>query len=146
MAGLWRCVPVVLLLAGAIYSGTATLRQQMKLQSEWRHASPLDRERYVYGPLLPVIHKINSQVREGEGILLRSGVDPALFPYVFFPRKIWQRQTDPETNYIYMDLPTSAFPLRATESFPAAWALNVQADNLAQGGELVRLKPAPDTP
>lgn len=95
----------------------------------------------VLGMFTPSTLKARASIPETEGILLFSGIDPALLPYALFPRKIWQIQTDPETNRIYMDLPPTPYPQRQPESFPAPWELIITQDSVMMGGELTRLQP-----
>ena len=93
----------------------------------------------VLGMYAPAVLKVRATVPETDRLLLISGIDPALFPYTLFPRKIWQMQTSPETDRFYMDLPASPYPERLPENFPVRWLLDINQDNVMNGGELIRL-------
>ena len=126
----------LILMAGAIYSAVATIIPQWQLRSVWQQLAPEKRDSFVLGPFAPLVRQINAQVPPDESILLVSTLDPGLLPYMLFPRKIWQMQTDPETNALFMDLPISAYPHRMAESFPAQWRLDVQLEDSKVKGEL----------
>lgn len=135
--------PVILcsiLLAGALYSGAASIVSQLRLCAEWRGTPVAEREGLILGAYAPAVRKVRAQVPEGEGILLVSDIDPAPLPYALFPRRIWQTRTEPETNAVFMDLPPSAYPARPPGSFPAGWRLDLRKSNVAAGGDLSRLE------
>jgi len=128
-----------LLLAAAILSGIMTMAPHIRVCSDWKNASSEMRTEMTLGMYAPAVLKVRATVPETERLLLISGIDPALFPYTLFPRKIWQKQTAPETDQLYMNLPPSAFPERPPESFPVGWLLDINQDNVANGGALTRL-------
>jgi hypothetical protein len=130
-----------ILLVGALYSGASTVVYRIRLCAEWYKTPSADRADRILGEYAPVVRKIRSLVPEEDGILLVSNMDPAPLPYALFPRKIWQMQTEPETNAVFMDLPPSPYPLRSPESFPVSWRLDLLEGNSQWGGELTRLKP-----
>lgn len=129
----------LILMAGAIYSAVATIIPQWQLRSAWQQLSPEKRDGFVLGPYASLVRRVNAQVQPSESILLVSALDPGLLPYALFPRKIWQMQTDPETNALFMDLPPSTYPHRAAESFPVKWRLDVQMENAGVRGDLKHL-------
>ena len=126
----------LILMAGAIFSAVATIIPQWQLHSAWQRLAPDKREGFVLGPFAPLVRQVNAQVQPFESILLVSTLDPGLLPYALFPRKIWQMQTDPETNALFMDLPSSPYPRRVAESFPAQWRLDVHLENSKVRGDL----------
>jgi len=129
----------LILMVGAICSAVATFIPQWRLRAAWQQLSMEKRDGFVLGPYAPLVRRVNAQVRPWESILLVSALDPALLPYALFPRKIWQMQTDPETNAFFMDLPLSPYPKRAMESFPVAWRLDVQMEDAGVKDILTRL-------
>jgi hypothetical protein len=132
-------VGACLLLLAALTSGILTFSARFRLWQEWRNAPAEVRNDMVLGMFGPAIHKIRATVPENEGLLLYSEIDPALFPYALFPRKIWQLQTDPETNSVYMDLPPSSYPRINPERLPVSWVLDIRLVTIAIGGELSRI-------
>ncbi len=137
--------PIVIcaiLLAGALYSGATAIVTQVRYCVEWHRTPAKDRDELILGDYAPVVRKVRAQVREEEGILLVSDIDPAPLPYALFPRRIWQVQTEPETNAEFMDLSPSRHPLRRPESLPVSWRLDLLKGNAQSGGTLTRLKPA----
>ena len=134
-------VGACLLLLAALTSGILTFSARFRLWQEWRNAPAEVRNDMVLGMFGPAIHKIRATVPENEGLLLYSEIDPALFPYALFPRKIWQLQTDPETNSVYMDLPPSSYPRINPERLPVSWVLHIHQDNVMTGGELTQIHP-----
>lgn len=137
----WPSAIHFLLLIAALVSGALTVTAQFRLRSQWEKAPPETRNDIVLGMFGPTIHKVRASIPEQDGILLYSGVDPALLPYALFPRKIWQTATDPETNAIYMDLPPSSFPIISPEELPVSWQLEINQDNIMIGGNLTRTPP-----
>lgn len=129
----------LILMVGAICSAVATIIPQWQLRSVWQELTPEKRDGFVLGPFAALVRQVNAQVQPSESILLVSTLDPGLLPYTLFPRKLWQMQTDPETNALFMDLPPSPYPRRAAESFPAQWRLDVQLENNKVRGDLKRL-------
>lgn len=126
----------LIFMAGALCSAVATIIPQWQLLSVWQQLAPDKRVGFVLGPFAPLVRQVNAQVQPVESILLVSALDPGLLPYALFPRKIWQMQTDPETNALFMDLPSSPYPRRAPESFPARWRLDVQLEDSKVKGVL----------
>jgi hypothetical protein len=130
-----------LLLGAALFSGALTMAAQTRACYEWRNAPAEMRTGVELGMSGPAILKVRATVPETDGLLIISDIDPALFPYALFPRKIWQVRTAPETDQVYMDLPPSPYPQRPLESFPVNWLLNIRGDTVATGGELTRIQP-----
>ena len=130
-----------LLLVAALLSGAMTIAAQFRLCDDWSKAPAEVREDMVLGMFGPTIRKVSASVPENDGILLSSGIDPALFPYALFPRNIWQLQTDPDTNYIYMDLPPSEYGRKDPAELPVGWRLDIRQDDFLMGGELTRIQP-----
>lgn len=111
----------------------------IRVCNDWKNATSEIRTEMTLGMYAPAVLKVRATVPETDRLLLISGVDPALFPYTLFPRKVWQMQTAPETDQLYMALPTSPYPERPPESFPVGWLLDINQDNVMNGGELTRL-------
>lgn len=126
------------LLLFSLYGGGVVIEERLRLLEWWRHLPVAKREGAILGPLAPLVANVCQHVSPNEGLLLFSPLDPALIPYVLFPRKIWQIQVEPESNAFYMQLPPSPFPRRRPEDFPAVWRLNYMPDNASQGGDLVK--------
>ncbi|GEM_PF-3878122 len=125
------------LLSAALLSGGVVFWERLRFLQQWQTAPVDAREGMLLGELRPVVAKVKKAVPPAGSILLFSGIDPALIPYYLHPRKIWQTQTEPETNAVYMDLPASPYPRLRPEEFRVTWHLYCYPGNMRAGGELV---------
>lgn len=130
---------ITFLCFGALASGSATLLDRWLLAAHWRSAPPAVRAEMPMGEFQPLIAKVMQSVPPDGNLLLFSELDPALLPYYLHPRKIWQMQSDPETNAFYMDLPPSHYPVRNPDSFRVDWHLYYSSENAHSGGKLVHV-------
>jgi len=145
MKGVVRGI-VGLLLVGAVVTGLPAFQDVTRLAAYWRNADADQRREALYQSLGPLLEKVERAVPPQDSILLYSTVDPALLPYVLFPRRIWQVGVEPETNRMFMDLPAPPFQERSPVSFPVDWVLRLSPQNLSRGGELIRIRPAQSVP
>ena len=74
-----------------------------------------------------------------EPILLETSLDPALAPYLLFPRTVYKRGPQPESDSQYFDVAPSPFPRRAPEEAPVRWRATVE--RRADGAISVMLVP-----
>ncbi len=86
----------------------------------------------LYGPSYQLILEGQRTLPSHADILLFSQQDPALLPYYFYPRRIYQIWVMPETDHIYMDLPTPHYPVRPPQSFDADYRID-----LFRGGDFI---------
>ena len=138
-------IVTALLLGCALYGGLrvrATLSDQRR---EWRALDERGRRSLLQRGYEPLLRAIERNVSEEGGLVLYSGIDPALVPYYAYPRRIWQIRVDPETNQSFMILPPSGWPERSAESFDAGWAVTFDRSNAARGGVFFRLREASDS-
>jgi hypothetical protein len=125
-------VLALLVVAAAMVSGGPSLTMKISRIRQWRTATESERETILSGHVQSIF-AVKRQISPQSSILLFSEVDPALIPYYLHPVKIYQVQTDPETDYQYMELRPCNYPERSPTSFNVDWTLSL----LRRDGRLV---------
>ncbi len=125
---------VALCLISAAAGAGGEALERFSAVSRWQTGTPEQRGKQLHGSAYhELIAYAQSRVSPGESCLLVSDWDPALIPYYLHPRRIYQRDVQPEITSSYMRVPPSPYPRRPVESFDVDWAVRLRDT----GGTLV---------